>query len=215
MKILSAQEAAKIVVRKDTLMIGGFLGVGTPDLVLEQIVKMGTNDLTVITNDTSFKGKGVGRLIAAQLIKKLYVSHIGTNKDTQEQYINKQIEIEFIPQGTLVERIRAGGVGLGGILTPTGVGTTVEKGKKTIKFDGKTFLLETPLIANLSLIKAKRADYKGNLQYEFTARNFNPIMAFSGDIVIAEVEEIVPTGGISPDTVHTSSALIDYIVVRR
>ncbi|GAB6190117.1 CoA transferase subunit A [Marinitoga arctica] len=213
MKVVKAEEAISFVNDGDSIMIGGFLTVGTAETLIDELIKQNKKDLTIICNDTSFEDKGIGRLIYHKLAKKVITSHIGTNKETQRQYIEKELEVELVPQGTLIEQIRAGGVGLGGILTPTGVGTVVEEGKKIIEIDGKKYILEKAIRGKVALVKAKRADHVGNLQFEFTARNFNPIIAMAADIVIVEVDEIVPTGTFGPDDVHFPGALVDYIVV--
>lgn len=158
-------------------MIGGFMGVGSPHRVIAELVRQGRKDLTVIANDTARPQVGIGLLIAAKLVRKVIVSHIGTNPETQRQIIARELDAELCPQGTLAERIRAAGYGLGGVLTPTGLGTTVAEGKRSIDVDGRDFLLETPLKADFALIAAKRCDYQGNLDYALTARNFNPVMA--------------------------------------
>ncbi len=215
MKIIRKDEVGDLINDGVTMMVGGFLGCGSPDIMIDELISKGKREFTIITNDTAFPDKGVGKLIVAKGAKKIIASHIGTNSETQRQMIEKEIEVELIPQGTLAERIRAAGVGLGGILTPTGVGTMVEDGKQKITVAGKDYLLELPLRADFALIKAKRADYYGNLQFALTARNFNPIMALASDKVIAEVEEIVPVGIIPPDDVHLPGVLVDYIVVGR
>lgn len=194
-------------------MIGGFLGVGTPEGIIDKIVENRIDNLTVIANDTATPERGIGKLIVNKLCKKVIVSHIGTNPETQRQMIAGELEVELVPQGTLAERVRAGGAGLGGILTPTGVGTIVENGKQIIEIDGKKYLLELPLKADVALIKAKKCDYYGNLVYNFTAENFNPLMAMAAELVIVEVEEIVPVGAIAPNEVRTPGVLIDYVVV--
>lgn len=213
MKIVTAEEAISLVKDGDSLMIGGFLGVGTPENLIDELIKQNKKNLTIICNDTSFENKGIGKLIYNKLVKKVIASHIGTNKETQRQFIEKELEVELVPQGTLIEQIRAGGVGLGGILTPTGVGTIVEEGKQVIEIDGKRYLLEKALKAKIALIKAKRADHIGNLQFEFTAINFNPIMGLAAEIVIAEVEELVPVGSISSNHVQFPGALVNYVVI--
>lgn len=194
-------------------MIGGFLGVGTPEGIIDKIVENRIDNLTVIANDTATPERGIGKLIVNKLCKKVIVSHIGTNPETQRQMIAGELEVELVPQGTLAERVRAGGAGLGGILTPTGVGTIVENGKQIIEIEGKKYLLELPLKADVALIKAKKCDYYGNLVYNFTAENFNPLMAMAAELVIVEVEEIVPVGAIAPNEVRTPGVLIDYVVV--
>ncbi|MGM0640886.1 MAG: CoA transferase subunit A [Thermotogota bacterium] len=213
MEVINAKKAADLITNNSSLMIGGFLGVGTPENIIAEIIELKREGLVVIGNDTSFVDKGIGRLVAEKLVKKVITSHIGTNPETQKQMISDECEVELTPQGTLAEKIRAAGVGLGGIYTPTGVGTTVEDGKEVREIDGVKYLFEKPLSADFALLKAKRADYKGNLEYNLTARNFNPIMALAGKTVIVEVEEIVPVGSIDPNNVHTPSVLVDYIVV--
>lgn len=215
MRVLSVEEAIKMIPSGAFVMIGGFLGVGSPNALIDEIIKQGKSDLTVIANDTAFPDRGVGKLIVNKLVKKIVVSHIGTNPETQKQMIENLIDVELIPQGTLVEKIRAGGLGLGGILTPTGIGTVVAEGKRILNVDGKDYLLEVPLKADFALLKAKKSDCNGNLVYSLTARNFNPVMATAASIVIAEVEEILPVGTISPDEVHTPGIFIDYVVKSR
>ncbi len=195
-------------------MIGGFLGCGTPDEIIDELIVSRIGGLTVIANDTAFLDRGIGRLVVNRLVRRAIVSHIGTNPETQRQMIEGEIEVELVPQGTLAERVRARGVGLGGILTPTGVGTVVEEGKETIVVGEQKYLLELPIGAEFALIKAKRADYCGNLSYSLTARNFNPLMAMAAECVIAEVEEIVPVGSISPEEINTPGVIVDYILVR-
>jgi acetate CoA/acetoacetate CoA-transferase alpha subunit len=193
-------------------MIGGFMGVGTPERVVDEIVRQGKRDLTVIGNDTALPGIGIGKLVAAGLVKKAIASHIGLNPETQKKMLAGEMEVELVPQGTLIERIRAGGYGLGGILTPTGVGTVVEEGKPTLTLDGKKFLVERALRAEFALVNAFLADYLGNLTYALTARNFNPVIAAAADTVIVDAENIVPTGVIPPDHVMTPAPLVDYLV---
>lgn len=214
MKGIELTNAVENIFDGAVLMVGGFMGVGTPERIMDEIVSQGKKDLTVIGNDTARPGVGIGKLIDAKLVHRVIVSHIGTNPETQRQMIAEEIEVDLVPQGTLAERVRAGGCGLGGILTATGVGTLVEDGKQTIDIDGKTFLVELPLRADFALIKAKRSDYKGNLDYTLTARNFNPLMAMAADTVIAEADNIVPVGVISPDDVNTPGAIVDYVIKR-
>lgn len=211
-KVKSARDAVSIIPDGAVLMIGGFLAVGTPPCLIDELVRQGKRDLTVIANDTARPGIGIGKLIDAKLVRKLIVSHIGTNPETQRQMIAGEIEVELVPQGTLAERVRAGGAGLGAVVTPTGVGTLVAEGKRTLDVDGKTFLVETPLKADFALINAKRADPSGNLEYALTARNFNPLMAMAAARVIAEVEAITSVGSICPDTVVTPHVVVDDLV---
>jgi acetate CoA/acetoacetate CoA-transferase alpha subunit len=195
-----------------TLMIGGFMGVGTPERLIDELVRQGKRNLTVIANDNAIPGRGIGKLVDAGLVASTIASHIGLNPETQKQMIAGKIKVDLVPQGTLVERIRAGGAGLGGVLTPTGVGTVVEEGKQRIEVNGKTYLLETALRADFSLLGAFLADYMGNLTYALTTRNFNPVMAMAADITIATADHIVPVGLIAPDHVVTPAPLVDYLV---
>jgi acetate CoA/acetoacetate CoA-transferase alpha subunit len=197
-----------------SLMIGGFMGVGTPERLIDELVRQGKRDLTVIANDTAMVGRGIGKLITAKLVRKVIASHIGLNPETQQKMLSGEIEVELVPQGTLIERIRAAGYGLGGILTPTGVGTVVEQGKRKLEVDGREYLLETPLAADFALVEAFLADYLGNLAYALTARNFNPVIAMAAKTVIVDAEHIVPVGTISPDHVMTPAPLVDYLVAR-
>lgn len=211
-KLINIDQVAESFHDGMVVMFGGFLGVGTPEGIIQVIIDSGLRDITLIANDTAFMDKGVGRLIVSRQVKKAIVSHIGTNPCTGKQMIDNEIEVELVPQGTLAERIRSGGAGLGGFLTPTGIGTIVEKGKQKLVVDGKEYLLETPLRANIALLKAKKADKAGNLIYDKTARNFNPIIAMAADLVIAEVDEIVENGTIDPDEVMTPGILVDKII---
>lgn len=196
------------------VMIGGFMGGGCPHRLVDELVRQRKGGLTLISNDSARPGFGVGRLIDAGLVRRLVTSHIGTNPLTQQRMIEGDIEVELVPQGTLAERIRAGGYGLGGVLTPTGVGTLVAEGKRIIEVDGHQYLLETALKADFALIAARRADYAGNLEYAMTSRNFNPLMAMAGEITVAEADEIVPIGSIAPDAVVTPGAIVQYLVAR-
>jgi acetate CoA/acetoacetate CoA-transferase alpha subunit len=212
MKTLPLPDAVNKIPNGATLMIGGFMGVGTPERIVDELVRQKKRDLVVIANDTAKPGIGIGKLIGARLIRTAIVSHIGLNPETQAQMFAGDITVELVPQGTLAERIRAYGYGLGGVLTPTGIGTVVQEGKRHIEIDGKGFLLETPLRADFSLIHAFLADYLGNLSYALTARNFNPLMAMAGSCVVADAEHIVPIGLIAPDHVVTPAPLIDFLV---
>jgi len=195
-----------------TVMIGGFLAVGTPEVLISEVLSKGVTGLTVIGNDTGFPDKGIGRLIVAKRVKKVLASHVGTNPETGRQMNAGETEVVLVPQGTLAEQVRAAGAGLGGILTPTGVGTVVEEGKQKITIDGKDYLLELPLHADFALIKAHKADEKGNLVYRRSARNFNPLMAMAAKVVVAEVEEIVAVGELDPDEVVTPGLFVTYLV---
>jgi acetate CoA/acetoacetate CoA-transferase alpha subunit len=212
MKPIALQEAVGMIPDGASLMIGGFMGVGTPQRMIDALVQKGSRNLTVIANDTALPGRGIGKLITTGQIGKVIASHIGLNPETQQQMIAGTLAVDLVPQGTLIERIRAGGFGLGGILTPTGVGTLAEEGKQKIDVDGKSYLLETALQADFALVHAFLADYDGNLAYALTARNFNPVIAMAGKTVIATAEHIVPVGVIAPDHVVTPAPVVDYLV---
>ena len=203
MKTVSSEEAVSIIPNGATLMIGGFMGVGTPERLIDEIVRQGKRNLTVIANDTGLPGRGIGKLVDAGLINRTIASHIGLNPETQKQMIAGKMAVDLVPQGTLIERIRAGGFGLGGVLTPTGVGTVVEEGKQNV---------QTALHAEFALIDAFLADYLGNLSYALTARNFNPVIAMAADTTIVTAEHIVPVGLIAPDHVVTPAPLVHYLV---
>ncbi|MDD5090368.1 MAG: 3-oxoacid CoA-transferase subunit A [Candidatus Wallbacteria bacterium] len=209
--LIGPKKFLDLVPSSSSLMVGGFLAVGTPEKLVGLILDSDKRDFTVICNDSSFPDKGVGRLIAARKVRKIYTSHIGTNPETGRQFLSGEIEVELNPQGTLAERIRAFGAGLGGVLTPTGIGTELEKNRRVIEVDGRKFLLETPLRADVALLKAHMADRSGNLVFRRSARNFNPLMALAADVVIVEAELIVETGSIDPDQVMTPGILVDYI----
>jgi len=212
MRAVSVEEAVAMIPAGASIMVGGFMGVGTPERLLDEIVRQKKTGLSLICNDAAVPGRGVGKLFDATLVSRLIASHIGLNPKAQQQMIANQVAIDLIPQGTLAERIRAGGCGLGGVLTPTGVGTTVADGKRQIEVDGKPFLLETALRAQFALVHAFLADYLGNLSYALTSRNFNPIMAMAADTVIVTAENIVPVGVIAPDHVVTPAPLVDYLI---
>ncbi len=211
-KLISIEEAVSHIKDGMTIMFGGFLGAGTAVKMVEAIVNKGVKDLTLIGNDTAYPNKAIGMLIANHQVKKLYASHIGTNADTIQQFNDKTLEIEFVPQGTLAERIRCGGAGLGGVLTRTGLGTVVEQGKRKIEVDGVEYLLELPLHADVALIGASVCDTSGNAIYKGTTQNFNPTMATAADIVILETKELVETGTIPMEQIHTPGIYVDYIV---
>jgi acetate CoA/acetoacetate CoA-transferase alpha subunit len=212
MQTVSLEQSVAMIPDGASLMVGGFMGVGTPERVMDEIVRQNKRGLTIIANDTAAPGRGIGKLIAAKLVHKTIVSHIGLNPETQRQMIAGELKVELVPQGTLIERIRAGGHGLGGILTPTGLGTSVETGKQQIDVDGKPYLLEIALRADFALVQAFLADYLGNLSYALTARNFNPIIAMAADTVIASADNIVPVGVISPDHIVTPAPVVDFLV---
>jgi acetate CoA/acetoacetate CoA-transferase alpha subunit len=212
MRTVSLEQSVTMIPDGASLMVGGFMAVGTPERVVDEIVRQGKRELTVIANDTAAPGRGIGKLVDAKLLRKAIVSHIGLNPETQRQMMAGDLEVELVPQGTLIERIRAGGHGLGGILTQTGIGTPVESGKQRIDVDGKAYLLEVALRADFALVQAFLADYLGNLSYALTARNFNPVMAMAAGTVIACADNVVPVGVISPDHVVTPAPIVDYLV---
>ena len=212
MQTVSLEQSVAMIPDGASLMIGGFMGVGTPERVIDEIVRQNRRDLTVVANDTAAPGRGIGKLVAAKLVRKAVVSHIGLNPETQRQMMAGELEVELVPQGTLIERIRAGGYGLGGILTQTGIGTPVENDKQRIEVNGNTYLLEVALRADFALIQAFLADYLGNLSYALTARNFNPVIAMAADTVIASADNIVPVGVLAPDHVVTPAPIVDFVV---
>ena len=211
-KIKTIEEAMGHIRDGMTLMIGGFLGTGTPETFIDALIERGVKDLTVIGNDTGFPDKGIGRLIVNKQVKKAIVSHIGTNPETGRQMNAGEMEVVLVPQGTLAEQVRAGGAGLGGILTPTGLGTIVEEGKQKVVVQGKTYLVEEPIRADIALLKGAKVDKKGNIYYNYAARNFNPLMAMAADLVIVEAEALVETGEIHPNEVMTPGIFVDMIV---
>lgn len=211
-KIITVDEAVSHIHDGMTIMFGGFLGNGSAVKIIEGIAKKGVKDLILIGNDTAYPNQAIGMLIANKQVKKLIASHIGTNADTIQQFNDKELEIEFVPQGTLAERIRCGGAGLGGVLTQTGLGTIVADGKRIIEIDGKEYLLEMPLHADVALIGASICDEMGNCIYKGTSQNFNPTMATAADLVIVETKELVPTGSIPMEQIHTPGVYVDYIV---
>jgi acetate CoA/acetoacetate CoA-transferase alpha subunit len=212
MKAVPAEEAIAMIPNGATVMIGGFMGVGSPERLLDELVRQKKSELIIIANDAAVPGRGVGKLLDASLVASITASHIGLNPKAQEQMMTNKISVNLVPQGTLVERIRAGGCGLGGVLTLTGIGTVVEESKQQIEIDGKKFLLETALRSEFALVHAFLADHLGNLSYALTARNFNPIMAMAADTVIVTADHIVPVGVIAPDHVVTPAPLVDYLV---
>ena len=211
-KIISAAEAAAKVQAGMTVMVGGFLGCGTPQSLVDQVLADGTKDLTLVCNDTAFPDAGVGKLVVSRQFKRVIVSHIGTNPETGRQMNANELAVDLVPQGTLAERIRSAGFGLGGILTPTGVGTPVEAGKQKLTIDGKDYLLELPIKADVALVKAYKADKAGNLVFRKAARNFNPLMATAAQVVIVEAQNIVEIGEIDPDEVMTPGIFVNYLV---
>ena len=211
-KIVSMEEAISHIKDGMTIHIGGFLACGTPENIVTALIEKGVKDLTIVGNDTGFVDKGIGRLIVNNQVKKVIASHIGTNPETGRRMQAGEMEVELVPQGTLAERVRAAGYGLGGILTPTGLGTIVQEGKQVINVDGKDYLLEKPIKADVALIFGSKVDELGNVICAKTTKNFNPLMATAADVVIVEAAELVPGGSLDPDHLDISRIFVDYIV---
>jgi len=211
-KVRTLEEIVAKFHDNQVMMIGGFMSAGTPEIFIDALIEKGVKNLTVIANDTGFPESGIGRLIVNKQIGKVIATHVGTNKETGRQMNAGEIEYELIPQGTLAERIRSAGAGLGGFLTPTGVGTIVEEGKQKLTVNGKEYLLELPIRAEIALLHAWKADTSGNLVYRIATRNFNPLMAMAADLVVVSAEEIVEVGMLDPDLVHTPGKLVDMLI---
>jgi len=211
-KIKTIDEVMEFIKDGMTISVGGFIGVGTPEKLIDAIIKKGVKNITLIANDTSTPTTGVGKLISNKNCSKVIVSHIGTNPETQRQMNTKELEVELVPQGTLIERIRSAGAGLGGVLTPTGIGTIVEKGKQKIEINCKEYLLELPLRADITLVLGGIVDKRGNCYFNKATRNFNPIIATAADIVIVQAEKLVEIGELDQSDVMTPSIFVNYIV---
>lgn len=211
-KIISIKDAVAKIEDGMTIMVGGFLAVGTPELLIDALVEKGVKNLTIICNDTGYPDRGVGKLVVNGQVKKVYASHIGTNPETGRLMTTKEMDVELVPQGTLAERVRSGGAGLGGFLTPTGIGTIVEEGKEILTVDGKQYLLEKPLKADIALVLGSKVDKKGNIYYYESTRNFNPLIATAAETVIVQAEELVEVGELDPNFVMTPHIFVDYIV---
>ena len=210
----SAEEALKGVVKDGQLLaVGGFGLCGIPEALIEALRDSGVKDLTVISNNAGVDGFGLGMLLETRQITKMISSYVGENKEFERQYLAGELELEFTPQGTLAEKLRAGGAGIPAFFTKTGVGTLVAEGKELREFDGETYVMERALVPEVSLVKAHRADKSGNLQFRFTARNFNPAAAMAGKLCVVEVEEIVETGDMVPDQVHLPGIYVHRIVL--
>ncbi len=211
-KAISVEAAIELIPNGASLMIGGFMGIGSPHRMIDALVAAGTSNLTVIANDTGKPNYGIGKLISTGQVKHVIASHIGLNPETQAKMFSKDITVDLVPQGNLAERIRASGFGLGGVLVQTGIGTLVQEGKRVIDIDGQDWLLELPISADFALIHAHQADYLGNLAYQLTATNFNPVMAMAAKVVLCEANEIVPVGMISPNDVITPGAIVTELI---
>ncbi|MBK5462037.1 CoA transferase subunit A [Peribacillus sp. TH27] len=211
-KIVTLEEALEYITDGCTLLYGGFGGVGTPPTLIQGILDKGVKELTLIGNDTGFPDIGIGRLVTLERAKKVIASHIGSNPNAGRLMTEGKLQVEFSPQGTLAERIRAGGVGLGGIFVDVGIGTIAEEGKDKMVIDGKEYLIETALTSEVSIVYAKKADPLGNLVFDKSARNFNPLVAMAGAFTIAEVEEIVPVGELDPECIATPGIYVDMVI---
>lgn len=211
-KLVSMEEAISHIKDGMTVHVGGFLACGTPESIVTALIEKGVKDLTIVCNDSGFVDRGVGRLIVNNQVKKVIASHIGTNPETGRRMQSGEMEVELVPQGTLAERVRAAGYGLGGVLTPTGLGTIVQEGKEIVNVDGKDYLLEKPIKADVALIFGTTVDEMGNIICAKTTKNFNPLMATAADLVIVEAAELVPGGSIDPDHIDISRIFVDYIV---
>ena len=211
-KIKDINEAVDYIKDGMTVMIGGFMAVGTPEILIDAILEKGIKDLTIIANDTGFIDKGIGKLIINKRVKKVIASHIGLNPETGRQMNSKELIVDLVPQGTLAEQIRCGGAGIGGFLTETGIGTIVEEGKQKIKLGDKEYLLELPLKADVAIIRGSVVDKDGNVFYNGSTRNFNPLIATAADLVIVGAEKIVEVGELNPNNIMTPGIFVDYIV---
>jgi acetate CoA/acetoacetate CoA-transferase alpha subunit len=211
-KIRTLEEALQAITDGSTLMYGGFGGIGTPPTIVEGLLQKGVKELTIIGNDTGFPHIGIGRLVTAGSVKKVITSHIGSNPNAGRRMEEGSMEIAFYPQGTLAEKIRAGGVGLGGVLVDVGIGTSIELGKETVIVDGRAYLIEPALTADVAIVHAKRADPFGNLVYDKSGRNFNPLVAMAGQLTIAEADEIVPLGELDPECIVTPGLFVDMVI---
>ncbi len=214
-QIISAREAALMIKPKCRLLIGGFLAVGAAEDLIDELVEVGTKNLHIVVIASDYENRGIGKLVVNHQVSSAQVSHLGTNKEIQTQMNNGEIKIELVPQGTLLERVRSAGAGLGGVLTPTGIGTVVEEGKQILEIEGKCYILETPIAGDFALIRAWKADMAGNLIYRKTTRNSNPIMAMSAPCVIAEVDEIVQNGMLDPEQIVTPGIFVNYLVLHK
>jgi len=213
-KIYDSAESALSGLLHDgmSMMAGGFGLCGIPENLIAAVHESGIKDISIVSNNCGVDGFGLGILLDAKQIKKMYSSYVGENKEFERQYLEGELELEFNPQGTLAERIRAGGAGIPGFYTKTGVGTLIAEGKDHKDFDGETYIMETGLTADLSIVKAWKADTEGNLVYRKTARNFNPMMATAGRVTVVEVEEIVEAGSLDPDNIHTPGIFVQRII---
>jgi acetate CoA/acetoacetate CoA-transferase alpha subunit len=211
-KIRTLEEALESVTDGCTLLYGGFGGIGNPPTLIEGILAKGARNLTIIGNDAGFPWIGIGRLVTAGRVAKMITSHIGSNPNAGQLMEEGKMEVVFYPQGTLAEKIRAGGVGLGGILTDVGVGTLLEEGREKVAIDGRTYLIEPALTADVAIVHASKADPFGNLVFDKSGRNFNPLAAMAGRVTIAEADDIVPLGALDPESIVTPGIFVDIVI---
>lgn len=214
-KLLNPEEAVKLIKTGDTLLVGGFGLSGSPLTLIDSLVEHSATDLTVVSNNLGEEGKGLGKLLLSNQLKKAVGSYFTTNRDAVKAWSKGELEIELVPQGTLAEALRAGGAGIAAFYTKTAVGTKIAENKETREFDGEQYILEKAIKGDVSIVKALKADKLGNLYYHKTAKNFNPVIATAGNIVIAEVDEIVETGDIKPEDIGTQHLFVDYVVVNK
>lgn len=213
-KVINLEKAVSLIKDGDVVMVGGFLGCGGPNKIIDYIVEnTDLKDLTLICNDTSFVDMGVGKMVVKKMFKKIYASHIGTNKETGRQMSEEETDVILVPQGTLAEQVRAGGYGLGGVLTQTGLGSKeIEEGKQIVEVDGEKWILEKPLKADVALLNCEKADKFGNMIFHGSTQTFNTVMAFAAKTVIVEADEVVEIGELDPDNVRVPGVLVSYIV---
>lgn len=214
-KVVSIEQALSSIKDETTMMVGGFMASGSPETLIDYLCQTEVKNLTLICNDTGLIDQGVGKMVMLKKFRKIIASHIGLNKETGRQMNAGETQVELIPQGTLAERIRCAGYGLGGVLTPTGIGTLVEEGKKKIEVDGKQYLLETPLFADVALLYAAKVDRAGNIVYKGAMNNFNNVMASTAKLTIVEAGQIVDIGELNPQEIATPGIFVDYIVKGR
>ncbi|KES18127.1 Acyl CoA:acetate/3-ketoacid CoA transferase, alpha subunit [Gilliamella apicola SCGC AB-598-I20] len=214
-KVVSIEQALSSIKDETTMMVGGFMASGSPETLIDYLCQTEVKNLTLICNDTGLIDQGVGKMVMLKKFRKIIASHIGLNKETGRQMNAGETQVELIPQGTLAERIRCAGYGLGGVLTPTGIGTLVEEGKKKIEVDGKQYLLETPLFADVALLYAAKVDRAGNIVYKGAMNNFNNVMASAAKLTIVEAGQIVDIGELNPQEIATPGIFVDYIVKGR
>lgn len=212
-KLVTLEEVTKMIKDDTKILLGGFATIGTPERLVDAVIESNAQNLTVVCNDSGFEGHGLSRIVAKKQVGHLIASHIGMNPETARQMNAGEMKVTLVPQGTLAERIRAAGAGLGGVLTTTGLGTEIQDGKEVIHIEGKDYLLELPLRGDIALLRGSVVDKMGNIYYKGTTQNFNPLMATAAEIVVVEAEELVEVGEIEPEMIMTPGVLVDYILV--